>query len=244
MAPELETHLTMHSRVLSRFKAHSDLEIARLMHVDGQKLCSGSAPTETGPECVICRERRFALLVNPGCEHAACEDCWASWMETQIPACRAQKNDVTRCIGAGCQAPSATALWSHSCSRNMAVKGVNQQLLFRRRLQTNPLYPADVQDECPRHGCVGLGYRGYATVMCFVCEHQWSPDAAAPPCPFDIQNSSVELLPGEAMKKCPGCGEHIIKNGGCDHMKCHCGHEFWWTTLLPYTYGRVITIPV
>jgi ariadne-1 len=46
----------------------------------------------------------------------------------------------------------------------------------------------------------------------------------------------VEMLLGEAMKKCPSCGEHIIKNGGCDHMTCRCRHEFFWSTLLPYRH--------
>lgn len=30
-------------------------------------------------------------------------------------------------------------------------------------------------------------------------------------------------------KKCPGCGTHIEKNGGCPHMSCsHCRHQFCW----------------
>uniref|UniRef100_A0A7S4RUQ6 RING-type domain-containing protein n=1 Tax=Alexandrium monilatum TaxID=311494 RepID=A0A7S4RUQ6_9DINO len=38
----------------------------------------------------------------------------------------------------------------------------------------------------------------------------------------------------EGCKRCPCCGMVIFKNGGCDHMTCRCGHEFWWTTMRPY----------
>ena len=27
--------------------------------------------------------------------------------------------------------------------------------------------------DCPQPLCVGLGYLGFDTVMCFICEHQW-----------------------------------------------------------------------
>jgi ariadne-1 len=39
---------------------------------------------------------------------------------------------------------------------------------------------------------------------------------------------------GVKVKKCPKCTEYIEKNGGCDHMTCRCGHEFWWSSLTPY----------
>jgi hypothetical protein len=45
------------------------------------------------------------------------------------------------------------------------------------------------------------------------------------------------LLDGHGLschvKKCPGCGEYIEKNGGCDHMRCRCGYNFWWSTRKP-----------
>jgi len=34
------------------------------------------------------------------------------------------------------------------------------------------------------------------------------------------------------LKHCPSCYAMIQKDGGCDHMKCHCGHEFSWDNAL------------
>lgn len=45
------------------------------------------------------------------------------------------------------------------------------------------------------------------------------------------QFAEVEIL-AEAvpeMKLCPACHAPIQKNGGCDHMTCRCGHEFFWS---------------
>lgn len=44
----------------------------------------------------------------------------------------------------------------------------------------------------------------------------------------------------EGVRRCPGCGAGVEKNGGCDHMTCRtaggggCGHEFCWRCLAPY----------
>ena len=40
------------------------------------------------------------------------------------------------------------------------------------------------------------------------------------------------LPPG--CKHCPSCRVVILKDGGCDHMRCRCGHEFYWSTGLTY----------
>jgi len=80
-------------------------------------------------------------------------------------------------------------------------------------------------------GCWGLGYLGFDTVMCFMCEEQWNPEEGGVPMPVDVD---VEEVMGVKVKKCPKCSEYIEKNGGCDHMTCRCKYEFWWSTLAPY----------
>ena len=80
-----------------------------------------------------------------------------------------------------------------------------------------------MQVECKRLDCVGIGYLGYETVMCFICQEQWEAadgDAMDQPC---------EGIAG--VKRCPKCGVLINKNGGCDHMHCTiCKHDWWWST--------------
>lgn len=230
----IETHACTQSEAVNQFRQEMAQETKRLMQVSGQALDYGPCPFEAGPECPVCRERCLALLSNPNCNHAACEDCWANLAVTYLPRCRSNKRACVRCIGPGCQESASAALWLHSGTRNELVQHLEGHFAFRRRLQSNILYPAEVQVECPQSGCVGLGYRGFDTIMCFICEHQWSlddDDDASEPAPTEID---IELMKGDVMKKCPRCGELIIKNGGCDHMTCCCGYEFWWSTLLPY----------
>lgn len=95
-----------------------------------------------------------------------------------------------------------------------------RDLEARRRLQKNELYPRAVQVDCPHPSCVGIGYLGFDQVMCFFCNHQWAANWSGD-------------MPG-GYKRCPKCEAPIDKNGGCDHMTCRCGYDFWWTTLAPY----------
>merc|ERR1719277_534472 len=40
-------------------------------------------------------------------------------------------------------------------------------------------------------------------------------------------SSGVRAVPH--LKRCPSCQALIQKNGGCDHMTCRCGREFFWS---------------
>lgn len=46
-----------------------------------------------------------------------------------------------------------------------------------------------------------------------------------------------ELLENERIagttKNCPRCNASITKNGGCNHMRCRCGHDYNWSTGQP-----------
>mmetsp|Transcript_92903 Transcript_92903/g.170343 ORF Transcript_92903/g.170343 Transcript_92903/m.170343 type:complete len:336 (-) Transcript_92903:227-1234(-) len=43
---------------------------------------------------------------------------------------------------------------------------------------------------------------------------------------FDLNASAIA---DPHMKHCPSCNALIEKNGGCDHMRCRCGHSFLWS---------------
>eukprot|EP00927_Polykrikos_kofoidii_P035310 TRINITY_DN29902_c0_g1_i1.p1 TRINITY_DN29902_c0_g1~~TRINITY_DN29902_c0_g1_i1.p1 ORF type:complete len:327 (+),score=30.73 TRINITY_DN29902_c0_g1_i1:755-1735(+) len=121
--------------------------------------------------------------------------------------------------------------------------------------------------DCPQPDCVGVAYSGGATLMCFVCEHQWNARRITPThvfsrlvflvigslvVKFAVLGSSLgksavvfsafvslkryvcsteSQFPG--CKRCPQCSILIEKSGGCDHMMCRCGHQFFWTTGQP-----------
>mmetsp|Transcript_71478 Transcript_71478/g.157879 ORF Transcript_71478/g.157879 Transcript_71478/m.157879 type:complete len:346 (-) Transcript_71478:122-1159(-) len=84
--------------------------------------------------------------------------------------------------------------------------------------------------ECPQANCVGCGYGETGVAMCFLCEHQWKLKPALSS--LSRSRSQSELPPG--CKRCPSCQVLIEKNGGCDHMSCRCGYQFWWSSGLKY----------
>lgn len=124
-----------------------------------------------------------------------------------------------------------------SCYSSSELKDFLGKLKLRKRLQSNPFFPAALQVECPRPRCLGIGYLGYDTVMCFLCEHQWEDSGEKP---LKLSGACIDELEaaGVRVQQCPKCHEYIEKNGGCDHMTCRCGHQFSWTTLK--TWGSLV----
>eukprot|EP00928_Gymnodinium_smaydae_P034756 TRINITY_DN24564_c0_g1_i2.p1 TRINITY_DN24564_c0_g1~~TRINITY_DN24564_c0_g1_i2.p1 ORF type:complete len:512 (+),score=63.14 TRINITY_DN24564_c0_g1_i2:28-1536(+) len=185
---------------------------------------------DSGPLCVVCREPHLALLENPACGHSACDACWTHWAEEHVERCVCERRAALPCIGPCCRQEGSPAIWNFACARSESLRGVKVKLEQRRRLQGNVLFPAAAQINCLLPGCLGLGYLGFETVMCFMCEHQWQPESAA----SATADVNMQIALGDRIKVCPGCGEHIEKNGGCDHMTCRCRYEFWWSTMEPY----------
>lgn len=172
--------------------------------------------------CGVCCNYIGPRIEIPECGHVACENCWAQWMDEQVPTCRSMMEELPfRCFGDGCQTVVCNKLAGLISAE---VRALQRDLARRSRLQANPLYPPEVQVNCSQAGCVGLGYLGFDTVMCFMCEHQWDAFTGEAP---------DEDLPG-TIKACPRCAIPIEKNGGCDHMSCTCGYEFWWSTMVPF----------
>jgi len=182
--------------------------------------------------CTICRDVSPLLLINAPCNHAVCEGCWKKWTELQIPRSFASRRDTVRCFSPRCQDTICTALWNRMVSISEMSSDFDSlpEVARRRQLKSNTLYPEAMQVDCPMPECWGLGYLGFDTVMCFVCEHQWIPQEPGTS-PNDVD---VQEIMGVKMKQCPRCQEHIEKNGGCDHMTCRCKYEFHWTTLQPF----------
>mmetsp|Transcript_79278 Transcript_79278/g.183983 ORF Transcript_79278/g.183983 Transcript_79278/m.183983 type:complete len:442 (+) Transcript_79278:56-1381(+) len=196
----------------------------------GRPLAEFAPPLQPGIVCSICCEPQWSLIGNVSCRHHACETCWVSWAIAQLPGCEARRRDQIRCIA--CTHFLDEGLWAALAQWSGDVGTFYHAPLVarRRRLRHNPLFPAALQVDCPVAGCWGLGYLGFDTVMCFICEYQWVPDAPGDK-PADV---AEEDFMGLKVKRCPSCNEAIQKNGGCDHMTCRCRHEFYWTTLKPY----------
>ena len=207
------------------------------------------APTTIEEVCPICCEAGGHLYTNEmyagafhsACTHYACARCIDTWVEQQLPACRANLQLRAQCYGCEKTMPQKLVLM------NKAALELANQLERREALQRNELFPPCMQVECRRAECVGIGYLGYETIMCMVCEEQWN--AAEETVAHHVLGNVIEMVEltklgngelatlkmGETLtitvRKCPRCGVITEKNGGCDHMRCRqCKHEYYWST--------------
>lgn len=151
--------------------------------------------------CPVCFEIAAVFVRSGGaCQHRACEVCLERWIDENIPACRRDKQLRVPCWACPKMMAQETVL-----ATSAAARVLSGQLERRFELQSNKLFPESMQLECPRPLCVGIGYSGYDTAMCFICEDQWSLCGGHVP---------REDLPQE-IKACPKCEVRIDKTGGC-----------------------------
>lgn len=217
---------------MKAFTCEADKEIENLKRLEQKGLAVHWSPRD----CAVCAEP-YLINVSSACGHAMCVQCWCRWTDEQLPICHLQRRLRVRC--ACCSAEvSEDPLMNELISSHFAKNPTRfshaetlRQFMQRRRLQNNPLYPALAQIDCPQAGCLGLGYLGSDTIMCFICEHQWQ--ATDEIVSQDLAQEKAAAL-ASGIKACPKCEIPIEKNGGCDHMTCRCRHEFWWSTLKPY----------
>jgi hypothetical protein len=71
---------------------------------------------------------------------------------------------------------------------------------------------------CPDHG-----------TFCGHCFDKIKEDIESHKCP----GIPKELRQIKGLRRCPSCKTILEKNGGCDHMNCVCGDEFYWHELKP-----------
>jgi len=77
--------------------------------------------------------------------------------------------------------------------------------------------------------------------FCFNCKEEWHADTTCE----KYQKWKQENSKGDSSyrdwvrlhaKPCPGCGNAIEKNGGCNHMTCQkCDHQFCWLCMGQYS---------
>jgi hypothetical protein len=185
--------------------------------------------------CGICCN--LGPLVNMCACHIACRECIVRWADGQIiPSMITQKSlRAIPCLyaGVGCEHMICE---TRLIALSPAAKKLAGQLKKRTELQQNELFPSEVQVECRDPMCVGIGYLGHETVMCFICEEQYPAEVFAAPVAREVTPTCTEAyvdLRGRTItcKRCPKCDVRITKDGGCDHMRCGlCSHEWWWST--------------
>ena len=165
--------------------------------------------------CPICCESVAELIVpeaygpaGGACGCVACRACVSRWVRDQLVHSRRAKALRVQCFGCPKMLPQARVLEVPEAA------ALADALERRYVLERNPLFPAPQQVNCRQPDCVGIGYLGYETVMCFLCEDQFSMDEAAA---FD--DPTKFELDGDRIRPCPNCKTPIMKDGGCaDHI--------------------------
>ena len=126
---------------------------------------------ETVAEHLLCAMHAW----GGSCACSACHACVRQWIDEQLPKCQGDKMLRVTCIGCRKFLPQKLVLAISQSATNLV-----RQLDLRKALEANTLYPACMQVECPRPECVGIGFLGFKTIMCFVCEHQWPVNGTVP----------------------------------------------------------------
>ncbi|KAI1183974.1 hypothetical protein F5B17DRAFT_443013 [Nemania serpens] len=82
--------------------------------------------------------------------------------------------------------------------------------------------------------CVQCGRK--TCKSCRAKSHFGACDAAKMKAAKETEESIHQLAEVKGWKRCPNCSNFVQKNGGCNHMTCHCGQSFC------YRCGQVLII--
>ena len=183
--------------------------------------------------------------------HSFCPDCLRSWASQteQLQSMVMRRSFSMQCMGftrdERCHASIssetlATLICSCRCmSRRLCscsrLARLGRDLQRRAELLQQGSQQHHHVVECPQPGCVGVGFSRNGTAMCWLCEHQWSIEGALWQFfrrIFRSTSAGWDLHNG--IQRCPSCNAAIYKDGGCDHMTCRCGYEFYWSSLRRY----------
>ncbi|KAF2709796.1 hypothetical protein K504DRAFT_477016 [Pleomassaria siparia CBS 279.74] len=87
--------------------------------------------------------------------------------------------------------------------------------------------------ECKASHCIPHQIKWHKGETCAQYDYRTNADFKK------AEDKASRKLIKETAKKCPGCGWHIEKREGCDHMTCSkCRHEFCWLCLAPWNLIR------
>lgn len=171
--------------------------------------------------CTICIETMgCSKFSNPSvaCAHEAstCRQCLRRWFATQRSA-------SAQCLHAGCRQRvevGDAALWFPRRLRAAYVAKMDRALLAAGRVHSLSAITWCSQPTCRS----GQLHSGRSRLMlcascgggtCAACGDAWHGEAAC----HDLDPRVAESA---GVKKCPGCGIGVQKNGGCDHVRCCC----------------------
>jgi len=211
--------------------------------------------------CEICFNDELTeddILPFP-CQHKYCRDCWRGLITSMLQSTGEDGGgggNVDTILSTTCPSVGCT-----ECITEEEVKELCPDLLPAfRRLQLHSFVGGRGMEAlrwCPGPDCDRVAVRcrrdlfdcvdreipagscgSCATSFCFRCGEEPHPEGQT--CTNANANADDDLLggmggkSGPPIKACPKCHVKIEKNGGCNHMRCKCGHHFCWICLGDY----------
>ncbi|KAF2999280.1 hypothetical protein E8E13_003947 [Curvularia kusanoi] len=216
-------------------------------------------------ECVVCvatksTKQSFKLASRVDtCEHfeSICDLCVVKQTKTKISEHQLGEAQLD------CMFPECTAVLDHVALKKVLPKAVFEMwdtAVTKHFLSADRSYIACLNPECGLYysveGCnkrfkinVGKGKSKFKMddksdkLVCPHCDHELCMSCNRPwhsgSCDSAKKREdkqSVQAIKDIGAKPCPKCGVNIDKQGGCDHMTCHCcRHHFCWECLANIT---------
>ncbi|KAJ4781155.1 RING/U-box superfamily protein [Rhynchospora pubera] len=189
--------------------------------------------------CTVCCEEVGAMEVTRmECGHCFCNSCWTKHFIARIDDGHASR---IRCMAIHCN-----SICNYQTVRLLLsawdplVSARFDHLLMESYIDDNEL-ACWCPSNPPCGHAIRVGFRSdpYCEVEC-VCEIQFCFNCLSnvhSPCTCYIWRMWVKRCEVEGQntgwieantKVCPGCGNAVIKAGGCNHMTCRCGQTFCW----------------
>jgi len=211
--------------------------------------------------CEICfnDELTEADILPFPCQHKYCRDCWKGLITSMLQSTGeggGGGGNVDTILSTSC--PSVGC---NECVTELEVKELCPDLLPAfRRLQLHSFVAGRGTESsrwCPGPDCDRVAVRcrrdlfdcvdreiptgtcgSCSTSFCFRCGEEPHPKGQT--CTNANAAGDDDLFgdmggkSGPPIKHCPKCQVKIEKNGGCNHMRCKCGHHFCWICLGDY----------
>uniref|UniRef100_A0A7S4HFA3 RING-type domain-containing protein n=1 Tax=Prymnesium polylepis TaxID=72548 RepID=A0A7S4HFA3_9EUKA len=183
------------------------------------------------PDCTICIGTSGATRVTMlGCGHVFCAPCISSHFSVQ--------------------STGGTSLSCPNCKRQ--ITSGERPTVFPEGVQARARHRDGVGGQPPGQHPIDARMLQLSTssdVRTF--QREWlgvsgtagtpaTRDVVAPPTTDRERREFQSYARRVHLKRCPRCGAHVLKAGGCDHMSCRCGRRFNWSTAEPVVPCRMV----
>uniref|UniRef100_A0A915B393 E3 ubiquitin-protein ligase parkin n=1 Tax=Parascaris univalens TaxID=6257 RepID=A0A915B393_PARUN len=187
-------------------------------------------------ECSICGDETMKVVVDVGCHHETCIDCFIAYLEmayTQQQFVIRPPNGYTlTCPVYGCRGCVTDA-------HIFYLLGKERYADYQRRATEKFISLENEGIFCPYAECGAAFLWEQDTtapkVLCPECRRIFCGICRREQCICEA-NDATELTIKSTCRSCPNCGVPTERNGGCAHIHCvHCGTHWCFICAKPWS---------